>query len=169
MASAAELRKLVSEFATRAKTFNVTALAVSALVKKLAIINFQIENIAEKEIVEFTKTQLELRFQRLLGDLMEARSKIIEEDFICKLEIELFRLKMDFDIATEVEESDVVVYETCLEISNDVKRMVTMDIPEIVNWCRNRCLSGNMSKLVDISSFLETHFERKLHLQIFIV
>jgi hypothetical protein len=169
MASAAELQKIFSEYTSRAKTFNITCLAVSALIKKLAIINFPFDQLAEPEIVEFAKYQLEDRFQRIFVDLVEARTKLIEQDFMIKLEIELFRLKMELEAADEVDENHLILYETCLEVSRDIKRMAVTDVPEIVNWCRAKCLSGHMLKVADINSFLETELEQKLHLDIFTV
>ena len=165
MVSPGELPKLVEEYNLRAKKFNITSLAVSALIKKLAIIYFPMDDLAEPEIVNFTKNQLELRFQRLFTDLLEASKSVTDLDFQMRLEVDLFRIRSEIDQADEVDEDRVVLYESSLEVSQQVKRIGKVDISEVVNWCRTKCV-GNMSKVADLNAFLEAQLETKFHLPI---
>jgi hypothetical protein len=158
-----ELKKLVSEYNVRAKTWNVTTLAVSALIKKLVIANFPFHDSVHADILDFTKDELESRFQRLFAELVDVKAKLIhQDDMRSKFEVELFAVRQLIDKSDEVDESTLVTYESGIEAANALDRLASLDVPFLVNYMRNHCMS--FSKVSDLTEFLEKNFDKKLSL-----
>lgn len=163
-----ELKKLIEEYNVRAKTWNVTTLAVSALIKKIVIANFPFHDSVHADILNYTKSELEERFQQLFADLMEAKRKAVEEgDLRARIEIELFTARQEIDKSEEIDESHLVLYESGVEAANQLDTLANWDVQFLVNYMRSHCLA-TFSKMSDLTEFLEKNFEKKLELSILV-
>jgi hypothetical protein len=159
-----ELKKYIEEYNTKAKTFNIATLAVSSLIKKIRISEFLFDGAIDPDILKFTKASLENRYQRLFGDLIQARSSTIDESLRYNIEVELLRLRLEIDTAPEVEENILVLYETGIEIAKEVDRLIKLDVVETVNYVRYQ--SAHYPKVSALTTFLEKNLEEELHLSI---
>ena len=160
-----ELRKLLEDYNGRAKNWNVSSLAVSALIKKLVIADFPFHDSVHADVLEFAKSELEQRFQRLFADLVEAKTKAVEQDDLRqKIEVELFAVRHEIDKADEVDEAVVIIYESGVEAANQLDQLAAWDVHDIVNYTRSH--STNFRKVSELTEFLERNFEEKLNLSI---
>ena len=162
-----ELRRLVNEYNTLCKTWNVTGLAVSALVKKLAIIELQDETVSSS-IREFVRTELELRFQKLFAELVACQHQLIDPSLNLKLEMALLQVHTALEAAEEVDESELLMYETGLEVSSEIESLARLNVVELVNMVRADT-QRHRRKLVDLSTFLESQLEAKLHRSVILI
>ena len=167
--SQSALSTLIGEYNKQARTFNITVLAVSAILKKLVIANFP-ESGIEKEIVAYVKLELEMRYEALLADLVAVVDIITAEEYSYKLQLALLRVSTDLENKPEVDEAELVVYETGMEVSKQVDALVKRtNYLDLIESVRNECFSRGNRKVADVTSFLEAHLETKLHLEVLIV
>ena len=167
--SQSALSTLIGEYNKQARTFNITVLAVSAILKKLVIANFP-ESGIEKEIVAYVKLELEMRYEALLADLVAVVDIITAEEYSYKLQLALLRVSTDLENKPEVDEAELVVYETGMEVSKQVDALVKRtNYLDMIESVRNECFARANRKVADVTSFLEAHLETKLHLEVLIV
>ena len=160
-----ELKPLINEYNQRCRTWNVTTLAVSSLVKKQAIIRVEAEQVSDS-VRNFVSIELEHRFQRLFADLVDAYSHLIEPAFNYKLEMALLRALLELEEAAEVDEAHLLLYETGVEVMTEITALVSVNVVELVNGVREDC-QRKPRKIVDLTAFLESQMESKLHRSVF--
>ena len=160
------LRELIAEYNKRAKTFNITVLALSALIRKIVIASSHPEEKIEQSIIEFVKANLEFRYQTILADLVLEHGFLVSDDFSRRFQIELYKTSTELEAKEEVDETDLVEYEVGIEIAGQLESISTKgDIAVHIENIRQEC-SLRKKSVADLTSFLEINLDNKWHLDI---
>jgi len=160
----ARLKQCLEEYSSLAKQYNLTALAVSALIRKLMIANTPSEDF-DKNIVAYVKTALEIRFQKLFVELVDLHKRLCDSDSNFNLEMAMVALLKDIEALDEVDEAVVSLYETGAELQGQISRLAKVNVIELVKLVRTSCEKQRF-KAVDLLNFLESRLEQKLHLSV---
>ena len=158
------LKQIVDEYSVLAKRFNLTTLAVSALIKKIMIANIPSGDFGQ-EIVSFVKTELEIRYQKLFCELVELHKQICEPGFTYSLEMAIVRLHEKIEKMDPVGESILGIYEAGVEVQSEISRISQVNVVQLVSLVRSSS-SSEVNKVTEVSEMLEARLEKKLHLSV---
>jgi hypothetical protein len=160
------LKGLIDEYNKKAKTFNLTILALSSVIKKMAISDLPQTDI-DRSLILRIKRNIRFRYESLLSDLTKISDEILAEDSGSKLEVALFRFANDTERSDEVSEYSLMEYEIGLAIVQQIDKLSERgDVVDTVEGLRKEIQLRRRS-VADLSCFLVRELEEKLHLDIF--
>lgn len=162
------LKRIIEDYNKAARTINITILALSALIKKSLIVASS-DTRVDKGILEHVRGALESRYQSLLTELVSQVETLTSQEWNHRIEIALLKCSLDLESRSEVEDSDLIMYETGLEVSQQVDGLAAMGhVGDVVESIKTDC-GAHQRSVVDLSEFLRTHLEEKIHLDIVLV
>jgi len=160
------LQKALTEYTAHAKSVNVHAIAISAIIKKLLLLNFfQTKKFSENHLqcVNYIDISLETRYNRLLDDLEIQWSRVVSVDLANELERLLGGMVIQARNEEEGDDRESVESYTKL-IINRIDELRYIDVRESVIEIRSQC--SQFSTLRKISDILENGLEQKLSLPV---
>jgi hypothetical protein len=162
------LKRIIEDYNRVARTINSTILALSALIKKSLIVASS-DTRVEKEILEYVRESLGSRYQSLLTELVSQVETLTSQEWNHCIEMALLKFSLGLESRSEVEDSDLIMYETGLEVSQQVDGLAAMGhVGDVVESIKTDC-GGHKRSVAELSEFLRTHLEEKIHLDINLV
>jgi len=160
------LAKLLDQWKTKAQSVNVHILAISAIIKKLAILSMENEIFNHddkvKKFVHFSITE---RFNKLLTDLDSEWTSIVSLDFVNSLtyaieiaEIEMKKNEPEYE-ESDSRKTDIEFANIVLESVDELVRISLIDT--IIEICE---AAKSMSKQSIVSDMLEDKLELRFTL-----
>ena len=161
------LTEIIEEYSKSAGEINVTVLALSAVLKKICLINFP-QYYFNKKITEFISLELEIRFNKLFHDIVLLWQSLVSLTFVNKLEFPLVSRKILLEESEDPEllpDQILDEFEISIEIRERLDSLIPLDVVEFINSVSD---DVRRTKHVEqVSKLLLDRFELKLTLPVF--